>query len=127
MVGDKHRVNELKSRGKQGPVLKKCANPFCNQPYHEQGHGKAFVVQFPRRPLDHLNHRVPTREQFWLCADCSKIMSLAVRREFDTIAVRIINQVPGGQGKLRQLDQAEPAHVPPKPHHGDIDFQQRFF
>lgn len=88
------------------PVFKKCANPFCNRPYDQQGHGKAFVVQFPRRAFDHLARRVAGREHFWLCEECSRIMSLAVRREFDSVSVRIINQAPGQEGKLKALDQA---------------------
>lgn len=93
------------------PVFKRCANPFCNRPYDQQGQGKAFVVQFPRRAFDHLTRRTAEREHFWLCQECSRIMSLAVRREFDSISVRIINQAPGREGKLKVLDHPSEAEA----------------
>ena len=88
-------------------MFKKCANPFCNKAYDQQGHGKAFVVQFPRRTFDHIPRRAEGREAFWLCEECSQIMSLAVRREFDSVSVRIINQAPGREGKLKALDRPQ--------------------
>ena len=87
-------------------MFSKCVNPFCNRPYEQESHGKAFVVQFPKRPLDHLARRVTGRESFWLCDECSRLMSVAVRREFDTISVRIINQSPGREGKLKRLEES---------------------
>jgi hypothetical protein len=101
-------------------VLKKCVNPFCNRPFRRLSEGKLFVVEFPQRLIDRINHRVAGREHFWLCEECARIMTLAVRREFDTVSVRIINQAPNGSTKLK-FDPAQVESQPESPAAQTID------
>ncbi len=81
-------------------MVDKCVNPFCNQPFRYLGHGKLFVVEFPRRLAERRHHVAGRREHFWLCDECARTMTVAVRREFDSISIRIINLSPDGTTKL---------------------------
>lgn len=81
-------------------MVEKCVNPFCNQPFRYLGRGKLFVVEFPRRLAERRHHVAGRREHFWLCDECARTMTVAVRREFDSISVRIINLSPDGTTKL---------------------------
>ncbi|HWR14253.1 MAG TPA: hypothetical protein VN577_05470 [Terriglobales bacterium] len=97
-------------------MLRKCVNPFCNRPFRYLSQGKLFVVEFPRRAIDHLSHRIAGREHFWLCEECAKFMTIAVRREFDSVAVKIINLPVSGATKLKFIppkatQQTEPVFV----------------
>jgi hypothetical protein len=86
--------------GAERIMLEKCVNPFCNQPFRYFGHGKLFVLEFPPRFAEHRHHVAGRREHFWLCEECSRIMTIAVRRDFDSVSVRIINLAPNGLTKL---------------------------
>jgi len=81
-------------------MVEKCVNPFCNRPFRYLGHGKLFVVEFPRRLAERRQHVAGRREHFWLCDECARTMTVAVRREFDCISIRIINLSPDGTTKL---------------------------
>ena len=82
-------------------MLSKCVNPFCNRPFRYLSSGKLFVVDFPRHAMDHLAHRTSGPEHFWLCEECARTMTVAIRREYDTVSVRIINLPPNGATKLK--------------------------
>jgi hypothetical protein len=78
----------------------KCVNPFCNSPYRDHGLGKLFAVLFPPTTFEK-HHNMPGRlQRFWLCEDCAQTMSVAVRREFNSVVVKIINLAPDGATKL---------------------------
>ena len=81
-------------------MVQKCVNPFCNRPFRYLTHGKLFVVEFPIRLTERRHHLAGRREHFWLCEECARTMTVAVRREFDSISVRIINLSPSGATKL---------------------------
>lgn len=77
----------------------KCMNPFCRRPVHEC-FGKVFTIQFPASSFER-HHDLPgPLERFWLCEECAQLMTLAVRREFGAVAVRIINLSPNGATKF---------------------------
>ena len=82
-------------------MLDKCVNPFCNESFRYLSHGKLFVVEFPHGLNDHLSHNVARREHFWLCDECARNMTVAVRREHGSVAVRIINLDESGATKLK--------------------------
>jgi hypothetical protein len=98
------------AQGKEDGMLAKCVNPFCNRPFQRLSRGKLFLVEFPRRVMDHLSHRPAAREHFWLCEECARIMTVAVGREFDSISVRIINLPPSGATKLQFVPQVVAQH-----------------
>lgn len=81
-------------------MVQKCVNPFCNRPFRYLSHGKLFLVEFPKRLNERRHHVAGRREHFWLCEDCARSMTVAVRREFDSVSVRIINLSPNGATKL---------------------------
>jgi hypothetical protein len=81
-------------------MVDRCVNPFCNQPSRHLGHGKLFVVEFPHRLIELRHHVAGRRERFWLCEECARTMTVAVRREFDGVSIRIINLAPNGATKL---------------------------
>jgi len=81
-------------------MVDKCVNPFCNRPFRYLGRGKLFVVEFPQRLAERRHHVAGRREHFWLCDECARTMTVAVRREFDSISIRIINLSPDGATKL---------------------------
>ena len=88
-------------------MLEKCVNPFCNHPFRFLSHGKLFLVEFPPRLAERHHHVFGRREHFWLCEECARCMTVAVRREFDDIAVRIINLSPDGATKLEFVPPVE--------------------
>ncbi len=81
-------------------MVEKCVNPFCNQPFRYLGRGKLFALEFPRRLAEFRHHIGERREHFWLCEECARTMTIAVRREFDRMSIRIINLSPDGTTKL---------------------------
>jgi hypothetical protein len=91
-------------------MVHKCVNPFCNQPFQDSHRGKLFVVDFPRNAMDHLTRRRATREHFWLCDECARDMTVAVRREYESVVVRIINLPESGATKLK-FTPAEPGEM----------------
>jgi hypothetical protein len=62
--------------------------------------GKLFVTEYP--PTVAVGGAIErrTREHFWLCEECARSMTVAIRREHGQIAVRIINLSPNGGRKL---------------------------
>ena len=95
-------------------MLEKCVNPFCNHPFRYLSRGKLFLVEFPPRLAERRHHIAGRREHFWLCAECARCMTVAVRREFDDICVRIINLSPNGATKLE--------FVPPTVSYPDTEY-----
>ena len=78
-------------------MVAKCINPYCSRPFHHLDHGKLFVTEYPPSfPELH----VRKREHFWLCEECSKTMTVAIRHEHGRPAIRIINLSPNGTRKL---------------------------
>jgi hypothetical protein len=90
------RTYEKEKSGER--ILEKCVNPFCNRPFRDFSGGKLFLVEFPPRLIEHFAGS--RRERCWLCEECSRIMTVAIRREFDAVSVRIINLSPNGKTKL---------------------------
>lgn len=78
-------------------MVAKCVNPYCNQPFRHLDHGKLFVTEYPPT-FPALHER--KREHFWLCEECSKSMTVAIRHEHGRPAIRIINLSPNGTRKL---------------------------
>ncbi len=78
-------------------MVAKCVNPYCNRPFRHLDHGRLFVTEYPPT-FPGLHAR--KREHFWLCEECSKTMTVAIRHEHDRAAVRIINLSPNGTRKL---------------------------
>jgi len=78
-------------------MVAKCINPYCNRPFRHVEHGKLFVTEYPPT-FPALHER--KREHFWLCEECSKSMTVAIRHEHDRPAIRIINLSPNGTRKL---------------------------
>jgi hypothetical protein len=78
----------------------KCVNPFCNRPFLHANHGKMFTIQFPPSSFERHQNIAGPREDFWLCQNCAQLMTIAVRREFGAVSVRIINLAPNGATKL---------------------------
>jgi 5-methylcytosine-specific restriction endonuclease McrA len=106
-------------------MLPKCVNPFCNRPLECLSQGKLFVVDFPKHAMDHLSHRTSGPEHFWLCQECAGTMTVAVRREYDTVSVKIINLPPDGATKLKFRPSREvvpEAHFAPVPPEHEFAF-----
>lgn len=78
-------------------MVAKCVNPYCNRPFRQLDHGKLFVTEYPPT-FPALQER--KREHFWLCEECSKSMTVAIRHEHNRPAIRIINLSPNGTRKL---------------------------
>ena len=81
-------------------MVAKCVNPYCNRPFQFLDHGKLFVTEYPPTLESGISLHTRIREHFWLCEECSKSMTVAIRREHGRIAVRIINLSPNGARKL---------------------------
>jgi len=81
-------------------MVAKCINPYCNRPFRYLDHGKLFVTEYPPSFAGGPNLHLRRREHFWLCEECSKSMTLAIRHEHDRAAIRIINLSPNGTRKL---------------------------
>ena len=89
-----------------------CINPYCHQPFL-QLRGKLFVTEYPPTVSSDAILRSRTREHFWLCEDCCKNMTVAVRRELTGgTTVRIVNLPPDGRRKVDFIPTESPA---PKP------------
>lgn len=84
-------------------MLGRCVNPFCNRPSRDLERGKLFVIEFPHRVMGELTPQLARREEFWLCEDCARLMTIAVRRDADLnrVSVRIINLPESGATKLK--------------------------
>lgn len=95
-------------------MVAKCVNPYCNRPFRYLGHGKLFVTEYPPTLASGLSPHARTREHFWLCEECAKSMTVAIRREHGRIAIRIINLSPKGVRKLDFVPDKHPvdAHSP---------------
>jgi hypothetical protein len=93
--------------GGKSAMVSKCVNPFCHHPFRYLSQGKLFIIEFPHNAVSRLTHRhLAAREHFWLCAECARLMTVAVRREHESVSVRIINLPASGATKLK--------FVPPK-------------
>ena len=75
-------------------MLGKCINPYCHRPFRYFGQGKLFVTEYPPTLESGLSLHTRTREHFWLCEECSRTMTVAIRREHGRIAIRIVNLSP---------------------------------
>ena len=97
-------------------MVEKCINPYCNRPFRYMGHGKLFVTEYPLSVAGGPNH-VRRREHFWLCEECCRSMSVAIRHEHEQVAIRIINLSPNGRRKLDFVPEEDvrPAVFDPQP------------
>jgi len=75
--------------------------------------GKLFVTDFPPTLASGLNMHDHKREHFWLCEECSKSMTVAIRREHGQVAIRIINLSPNGKRKLDFVPEEQPFSTEP--------------
>lgn len=72
-------------------MLSKCANPDCTAAFHYYGQGKLFEVHFEDAALCEKAGRMPFDQQmtkhdrsvehFWLCAECSDRLTVALDRQ----------------------------------------------
>jgi hypothetical protein len=93
-------------------MVAKCINPYCSCPFRYLSRGKLFVTEYPPTVSSDVILRARTREHFWLCEECAKSMTVAVRREHGGVTVRIVNLPPDGR---RKLDFVPEQVVSPKP------------
>jgi len=93
-------------------MVAKCINPYCNRPFRYLSHGKLFVTEYPPTLSAGVILHTRTREHFWLCEECAKSMTLALRREHGGISVRIVNLSPNGERKLDFVPGQEVASYP---------------
>lgn len=72
-------------------MLHKCANPACSNPFRRLSEGKLFQVEKPAPPYSPHSGRSsrPTRrvEHYWLCDDCSALLTLAFEKGRGLITV----------------------------------------
>jgi hypothetical protein len=61
-------------------MLSKCANPDCGASFHYLGEGKLYEIRYdaaPKSPQP-FKKAAGRSERFWLCDQCSNLMTLAV-------------------------------------------------
>jgi hypothetical protein len=92
-------------------MVGKCINPFCGRPSLHSNGGKTFVVEFPLGAADSTSPHSTWREEFWLCGDCARGMTVSLRRDPDLnrISIRIINLPECGATKLKFVSPAAAA------------------
>lgn len=95
------------------PMVGKCINPYCHRPFRSFGQGKLFMTEYPPTLESGLSLHARTREHFWLCEECSKSMTVAIRREHGRIAIRIVNLSPNGRRKLDFVPEEQPRMARP--------------
>jgi len=61
-------------------MLSKCANPDCRATFHYLGQGKLYEIRYDATPKDPqpFKKAAGRSERFWLCDQCSNLMTLAV-------------------------------------------------
>jgi hypothetical protein len=60
-------------------MLSKCANPECGATFHYLGEGKLYEIRYDALPGTQPVKKAAGRsERFWLCNQCSNLMTLAV-------------------------------------------------
>ncbi len=60
-------------------MLSKCANPDCGATFHYLGEGKLYEIKFDTQQGQQRFKKAAGRaERFWLCDQCSNLMTLAV-------------------------------------------------
>ncbi len=94
-------------------MVAKCVNPFCNHPFRYLGRGKLFVTEYPPTLASGINLRQSNREHFWLCEECARIATVAIRREHGGVTIRIVNLPPNGVRKLDFVPGSLPVGTPP--------------
>jgi len=71
-------------------MLSKCANPDCSAAFHYYGEGRLFEVHFEDAGMrENASHAgvdpkakpIPNVEHFWLCAECSGKLTVALDRQ----------------------------------------------
>ena len=72
-------------------MLHKCANPACSNPFRRLSDGKLFQIEKPvpaDSPRGGRSSRLTRRvEHYWLCDDCSALLTLAFERGRGLITV----------------------------------------
>lgn len=72
-------------------MLHKCANPACSNPFRRLNDGKLFQVEKPASPYSPQGGRNVRRrrrvEHYWLCDDCSALLTLAFEKGRGLITV----------------------------------------
>ena len=68
-------------------MLSKCANPECTAPFHYLREGKLFQIDTAAAASQGAGPQLVDRnkpphriEYFWLCGQCSSVMTLAFQR-----------------------------------------------
>ena len=61
-------------------MLSKCANPDCGATFHYLGEGKLYEIRYDAQPKtpQAFKRAAGRSERFWLCDQCSNLMTLAV-------------------------------------------------
>jgi hypothetical protein len=80
-------------------VLRKCANPDCDRPFRNLSEGKLFQIeiggacgtgQLASRRNNQVSHRI---EHFWLCQQCSSVLTLCFDQDRGITAVPLPKKV----------------------------------
>lgn len=76
------------------PMLHKCANPVCSQPFRRLAEGKLFQVEmeyFPLAQVELARRRRPRRlrqiDRYWLCDECCGHLTLAFEKGRGVVTV----------------------------------------
>jgi hypothetical protein len=59
-------------------MLSKCANPECGATFHYLGEGKLYEIRYDAPGPQPVKKAAGRSERFWLCDQCSNLMTLAV-------------------------------------------------
>jgi len=99
-------------------MLHKCANPDCKNPFLKLSEGKLFLVESggsrdaDRAPSEWERRNVRRVEYFWLCNQCSLLVTLAFEKERGMVTVPLPEEMrrrpaPVSQGE-KDPDTARP-------------------
>ncbi len=65
------------AENRRDPMLSKCANPGCSQPFRYLGEGRLFQVERNITP-EGGGKSIRKIEHYWLCDGCSRAMRIGV-------------------------------------------------
>lgn len=75
-------------------MLSKCANPDCGATFHYLGEGKLYELKAEAPQDPHFKKAAGRAERFWLCDQCSNLMTLGVDASKKIILMPLREQRP---------------------------------
>jgi hypothetical protein len=99
-------------------MLHKCANPACSQPFRRLSQGKLFQVETAfldpsEKPRAGRMSKPPRQvEHFWLCDDCSSILTLTFERGRGMVTVPLPEVAGKKAPRPLRLGDLQPAVEP---------------